>query len=130
MSEPDERFPTRTIIAAAPGWYVAVFMPGCHSNADESDNWDDYLALQPIVAWEIERYQQRDHTRWHQHVSHEVMPLTTMGNMNHVPNWAIKSPDGKFDFAGDIFDNEAEVIQELKEAASNRLTKPPARETA
>jgi hypothetical protein len=28
---------------------------GCHDNANESDNWDDYLALHPIVAWKIER---------------------------------------------------------------------------
>jgi hypothetical protein len=47
--------PTRTVIPAQPGWYVAMLVLGCHDNANESDNWDDYLALHPIVAWKIER---------------------------------------------------------------------------
>jgi hypothetical protein len=132
----NDQFPTRTIIPAGPGWYVAVLIPGCHNNADESENWDDGLALQPIVAWEIERYQQPDHTRWKRHVSHDVTPLTTEGSRGDYSNpWAIKCPDGKFAVNGVMRDNEADAIQELKDLCDEAAdtpppVKPPAQETA
>jgi hypothetical protein len=98
-----ESKPMITTIQATPGWYVAMFIPGCHSGTEE-EQWDDHLSLRQIVAWEIERYQQPEHSRWNRRVSHDVTPLTTDGNMDHYA----------FDVNGDMRDTEADAIQELK----------------
>jgi hypothetical protein len=84
------------------------------SNGDES--WPDSLSLQPIVAWEIVRTEDDRRPSWDQHVSDELIPLTTDGNMNHWTNtWAIKTPEGKYDLPGDTtFDHEVDLIRELR----------------
>ena len=68
----------RTIIAARPGWYVAVFVPREDTN-DGADQFD----LTPIVAWEIERSEQPFHPMagrpGEQCISHAVIPAREKG---------------------------------------------------
>jgi hypothetical protein len=96
---------TKTIISAVSGWHVAIFVPGDDCHADSLD-------LQPIIAWEIERYERDD-----KYVTHWVMPLTIHGNMidDCTNHWAIKRPDGKLEILMDsTYDDEADLMVELK----------------
>jgi hypothetical protein len=109
---------THTIMAALPGWYIAVFIRGMRGD----DGWEDHLSLHPIIAWEIERQQddgwdRADSDDRNRYVWHNATPITIDGNKNHhVRNWAIKTPDGKFVVPGDTtLDNEAEAIEYLRE---------------
>jgi hypothetical protein len=105
-----------SIIAAQPGWYVAMFVPRFAG----SDGWDAYLNLMPIVAWDIEREELTAHTEDNleepQHFYHRVMPLTVDGNMNRWAKWwAIKTPDGRFSTPDGMCDNEADAMDVLKQ---------------
>jgi hypothetical protein len=116
---------TLTITPAPPGWYVALFVAGGEHNGE---TWEDYLALDPIIAWEIDRvdgpfpeYAKRPGERW---VNHEVQPITTNGNMGHQGNpWAIKRPDGKYEIPHDTtFESEADTISYLKQQRASYLS--------
>jgi hypothetical protein len=123
---------TITIIAARPGWYVAMFTPALTGH----DGWPDHLSLRPIIAWEIERVaREQDFGRpGLPRVVHSIMPLTVEGNMDQFADWwAIKSPDGKYSTPEGICDDEAEAIDVLKtvyaeclreRAAQGRSEKP------
>jgi hypothetical protein len=102
---------TRTVIPALPQWYVAVYFAESHS-----------FGLDPIVAWEIERERRPYHHSvgrpgecW---INHQAMPITLDGSWNEGRwnIWAVKTPDGKFDFVGDrTFEREAEALEFAKE---------------
>jgi len=126
----------RTIIAARPGWYVAVFVPREDTN-DGADQFD----LTPIVAWEIERSEQPFHPMagrpGEQCISHAVIPLTLDGNMKYSSDeWAVKTPDGTYHTSYYLAANEADALdcfrrdydarQEEKRAkeADQKPTKP------
>jgi len=85
---------TYTIVPAAPGWFVALFIP---AGAHGGDEWAAYLDLEPIIAWEIERTDQPYHPiakgpSWERCISHGENPLTNNGNMNDTANdWGIKA---------------------------------------
>jgi hypothetical protein len=103
-----------TIIAARPGWYVAMFQPRIAFG--DGDGWDDHLDLMPIVAWEIEREECLGK------ISHSVQPLTIDGNMNnHAKWWAIKTPEGKYSTPDGMCDDEAEAIDVLKQVYGEEL---------
>jgi hypothetical protein len=99
------------IMPAMPGWFVAVYVEG-------GKDYDEYLRLEPIIAWEIQRIvpESGDYC-----LHHEVMPLTIDGNMNYWGNpWAIKRPDGSYYTADGNFTIEAELIAELREQVRPR----------
>ena len=100
---------TRTIVPALAGWYVALFIEGDKASGD-------HFALDSIIAWEIERedrpYRASAGRPGERCVSHYPMPITLEGNTNNMANqWAIKTPDGKFEFVGDqTCDNESAAV--------------------
>lgn len=87
---------TSTIIPAAPGWELAVYIKG-------GDDYVAYISCEPIIAWDIERSEGPFHpsaNRPGEHwVSREVTPITVgVPTIEHFGNiWAIKRPDGKFE---------------------------------
>jgi hypothetical protein len=102
---------THTIIAARPGWYVAVFVPREKTEDEQADQFD----LTPIVAWEIERSERPYHPSagrlGEKCIFHSVMPLTLDGNMdNWVVGWAVKTPDGKYNTPDFLADTEADAL--------------------
>jgi hypothetical protein len=103
----------RTIIPAAPGWYVTYLLPG-------EDGWaDDSLCHDPIIAWEIGR------ERRYSYIARIVTPITVSGNPDQTTPWAIKKPDGTFDYRGEgssIFGNEteADLIRNMKRDYEDR----------
>jgi hypothetical protein len=103
-----------TVIPALPGWYVALYIEGGEVNGKR---WDDYLSLDPIVAWEIERHDHSKGPDWDRCVSHYFNPLTVDGNMDGAGNlWAIKTPDGKFTIPMDqTVGSEDELIAVFRE---------------
>jgi hypothetical protein len=117
---------TRTIIPAQPGWYVASFIEPEERNGEKLPG---FFWFRPIVAWEIERedglYDPRacrpPSERW---VCHEVTPISMDGSPSdhRLANiWAIKTPDGIFDFVGDTtVDNEAEALTYAAKLYHNR----------
>jgi len=84
---------------APPGWYIASPVVVGRSDTGE-ENWDDTLLLRPIIGWEIERYQQPEHSRWDQRVTHDVWPLTSLGGMHCCPAAAIR--ELKMLYEGDL----------------------------
>ena len=72
---------THTIVAAQPGWFLAIF-----------DNTDG-VHYEQIIAWEIRRTTSRNGL-----VTRCPTPITAEGNNADLvcTNWAIKRPDGKF----------------------------------
>jgi len=116
---------TMTTIPAAPGWYVGTFGLGFEGDPD-------YLRLRPIIAWEIEREPQRHGEQaWH-----NVMPLTTSGNMNFMANpWCIKTPEGRYEYSDTCYgsDEEADLLAEMKrdyEAELKRRAQSPMKASA
>jgi hypothetical protein len=111
----------RTVIKADPGWFVAVFVK---EGEHQGETWDAYFALDPIIAWEIERREGEYHPSAKQFgepcISHEVTPITIEGNTRHCTNdWAIKRPDGRFDIPYDrSFEFERDVIAYFSERKS------------
>jgi hypothetical protein len=89
-----------TIIPALPGWFVAMFFVGASDGEDET-----IPNLRPIIAWNIKRSEDG---------THEVQPLTTEGNHPAYDDWAIKHPDGRFEFHGGMFESGADVVEEIK----------------
>jgi hypothetical protein len=72
---------THTIVAAQPGWFLAIF-----------DNTNG-VHYEQIIAWEIRR------TTSHKGlVTRYPTPITAEGNNADLvcTNWAVKRPDGKF----------------------------------
>jgi len=116
MSDNEDHY----IVPATPGWSVAVYIaPG--------KDYDGYLSLHPIIAWEIQREEGPCDPRaggqpGQRYLSHSVMPLTVDGNMNNHGNlWAIKRPDGTYEIPGDCcFETEADMIEELRERSRVR----------
>ena len=100
----------RTIIAARPGWYVAVFVPREDTN-DGADQFD----LTPIVAWEIERWassKKDDFCR-------TATPICTENyfNDNSALNdgWMLRDPSGCYhDPDGSKFDTVDEALAHLQ----------------
>jgi hypothetical protein len=72
---------THTIVAAQPGWFLAIF-----------DNINSCRCEQ-IIAWEIRRTTSRKGL-----VTRSPTPITAEGNNADLvcTSWAIKRPDGKF----------------------------------
>jgi len=72
---------TNTIVAAQPGWFLAIF-----------DNINSCRCEQ-IIAWEIRRTTSRKGL-----VTRSPTPITAEGNNADLvcTTWAIKRPDGKF----------------------------------
>lgn len=89
------------------GLYVAEFTPA--GEADNGEKWDDHFSLEPIVAWEIVREERTYYRSAGRHpsdrfVCHQTIPVTLNGNMeNSLDAWAVKTPDGAFDFIADAF---------------------------
>ena len=110
---------TRTVIPALPGWYVAVLIEGDEGHGDE-------LVFDPIVAWEVERYEEPYHQiakrpPGEMCVTHGVIPITLEGDPSGANPWAIKTPDGKLDIPGDrVVDTEADCIRELGSILQSR----------
>jgi hypothetical protein len=104
-----ERHVTRTTVPAQPGWFVAILL-------DDEDH-PPAFAYDPIVAWEIERIEQDYHPSarraGERSVHHHVIPLTVDGNMEtHANKWAIKRPDGMFEFLHETTcDSEAHALE-------------------
>ena len=107
------------IVPATPGWFVAMYVEG-------GKDYEEYLRLEPIIAWEIQRQEKavsdpRMGRPGDYFLYHEVMPLTIDGNMNYWGNpWAIKRPDGSYYTADGNFTIEAELIAELREQVRPR----------
>jgi hypothetical protein len=99
---------TRTIVPALAGWYVVELIEAGES-ADE--RWDDGLALDPIIAWEIGQHSDEDGNDWH-----SVTPITHDCSARVEPI-AVKRPDGKFEIPwnGYMLDSEAKTIAMLKD---------------
>jgi hypothetical protein len=102
------------IVPATPGWFVAIYVSG-------GKDYEEYLMLEPIIAWEIERevgpYQPSMGRPGEQWLSRNVMPITVERNLERQGNpWAIKRPDGTYTIPGDAdFKDDADLIAELHE---------------
>ena len=97
----------RTVITAQPGWYVAIF---CEGGEYDGKSWEDSFYLQPILAWEI--------LRDRQDASYATWPITLTGSMEKETNnqWAVKTPDGVFEFVWSAtFNTEAEALANARE---------------
>lgn len=109
------------IVQAQPGWFVARFIPGGEC---EGIICPDYLALEPIIAWDIERKIESydpaakrlpgDTFR-----AVDVYPITLEGDPDLTSNlWVIKQPDGTFEDPGAHSwgkEQEEDVIAALRE---------------
>jgi hypothetical protein len=78
---------TATVIAASPGWYVALLMPGNPASLDED----------PIIAWSIEGSEDRsddDASYWY----HRPKPILLCGeDLGLIANvWMIRDPLGRY----------------------------------
>jgi hypothetical protein len=112
-----------TIIPAAPGWYVALFVPA-------NEHGPAWLSDHPIVAWDIERsdgpIRGQPGERWSYR---EATPVLLDGDFHRYGNQrAIKAPDGKYYTAdGPTLSNEAEAIayftEEQEAAAKSAIPK-------
>jgi hypothetical protein len=71
----NDRITNRTILAALPGWSVAVYIEG---GKDGDKTYEDYLSPRPIIAWDIEREKSP--------IRHNVIPITVDGNMENCAN--------------------------------------------
>jgi hypothetical protein len=99
---------THTIIPAQPGWFVAMYIPGCKADHPR-DSWDHHLRLTPIVAWDI--------AEWvHQIVLRDVTPITIGVNVHTMrPPWAIKMPDEQYVYGGTQYgDDLAGLLAAMK----------------
>ena len=106
----DKIITTLTTIPAMPGWYVAYVVEG------KADKCERHFALDPIIAWEIEREELIDpqvkYELGETRVRHSVGPLTRYGSPNYFRNsFMIKTPDGRFEDPGDVtYSTEAEAL--------------------
>jgi hypothetical protein len=108
MTNKDEHY----IVPATPGWFVAIYVEG-------GKDYEEYLRLEPIIAWETQREERTVSDSRMGHLgdhclNHDVMPLTIDGNMNWRNSWAIKRPDGSYYTVDGGFTIEAELIAELR----------------
>jgi hypothetical protein len=96
MSSSDDIRTSRTIIPAAPGWFVAKFYEG-------DEDLEPFFDCHPIVAWEIE------HGEVGRHRYRLAVPVLPYGLSDGFEtfkcgpgvDWALKSPDGKYRIAGE-----------------------------
>jgi hypothetical protein len=114
-----------TIIAAEPGWFVAVFIEAVETSAA-------CFVYDPIIAWEIRRERGRYHhsTGFPGTFVHcDVYPITVAERVDTGADGQpklIKRPDGRYEAVGDcVFESEQDAIKELSErAAAERKGEP------
>jgi hypothetical protein len=96
---------TRTIVSAAPGWYVATL---CVVGFGE----EDCFAYDAIVAWQITREGDPDHG-----YKVQVLPITLSGMQSNTfkKDWCIKAPDGMFLLDQEDDDEEVKGFFDQKE---------------
>ena len=98
---------TVAMLPAQPGWSVAILIEGK----------PPAISHHQIIAWDVVRTEEpygRDvkRPRYETCVAHDVEPITAEGNMRHWGNrWGIKQPDGRIEFEGDYFDDEADLAE-------------------
>jgi hypothetical protein len=90
---PDQNEATITIIPAAPGWYVSALYDG-----------EDCLTDDPIVAWEITRYDARPipgTAGRREPIRRYLLPISTNNELNanaapDVVGWLLRDPTGRY----------------------------------
>lgn len=107
---------TRTVIPAQPGWYVAEYCPPDEKHSDRFE-------LVPVVAWEIERWE--DAAAGEQHFP---LAVTLDGPFAGEPMF--KRPDGKFQRTyGIVHATEAGALNSCRQQyqrAAEQAAKQPA----
>jgi hypothetical protein len=122
---------TITVVPAQPGWFLATYVEGgCDKTSGEM--YDDGIVYDDIIAWEIVR-DERQHPQAYgeTYVVHDIMPLTVNGPADADSNdWAIKRPNGSFDFVADRIVEDAAAALEVfrKRAAAAAAARKVAKE--
>jgi hypothetical protein len=119
----DQNKATVTTIPAAPGWYVSALYDGA-----------DYLTDDPIVAWEITRYDARPvsgTTGRLEPIRRYLLPISTNGDLDanaapQIVGWLLRDPTGRYHQwggCGPKFDTPEEALAYLARQCSNQAAK-------
>jgi len=108
----DDR-PSIVAIPAAPGWCVSVLRRGAN-----------HLTNDPVVAWEITRYDARpmkDRPGQREPIRRYLLPISTNGELNanamqEIDGWLLRDPTGHYhewSGAGPKFDTTVDALAYL-----------------
>jgi hypothetical protein len=108
---------THTVIAANPGWSLAIFIKGGKDRNGEQ--YEAGFAHEDIIAWDVEIRSGPYHRARpgdEMCVSRYATPITAEStDTEHLGNrWALRSPAGVYFIPGDrVLGTEAEAVAEL-----------------
>ncbi|MEJ6845201.1 hypothetical protein V3589_03120 [Sinorhizobium fredii] len=107
---------THTIIPAQAGWFVRYFIKG-------TKEYEAYLGYEPIVAWEIERFDRPYHPSagrpaTERCVTRFAMPVLLHGGGMYANPYVFQDPSGMLHAEdGPTFNSDEEAIAYFEEEA-------------
>jgi hypothetical protein len=98
----------RTLVKADPGWSIALYF--CDARRGER------LVLHTVTAWAVIR-EETQHTRLpFNYATHDVEPIVIGGPVSEIDvPWALKRPDGLFQFLDGNACTEDQMMTVLRE---------------
>jgi hypothetical protein len=120
----DDQQPSVTIVPAAPVWCVSALYHGA-----------DCLTDDPIVAWEVARYDARSlpgTSGRREPIRRYLLPISTNGDLNanaapQIKGWLLRDPTGcyhEWGCSGSKFDTTEEALAYCRGAVKSPSSRP------